>query len=301
MKKLDEAHPLFPANGPDDIPPEVVTIHVVRAPDGTHYRAFGPEELTSLEQLYEMFGGGHYTLIARNAHHMTGRVTVNLPGKPKPLNPTVVEDDEPPAQAPAPAPAQYAPAPSMGSEGLVLAMMQMMQTQSRNNTELMIAMMNQGNQGAQTHVQTMQALHDRHSAQQAQLMQSVLEGQRAAFAAAQQQPRNGGDQLDTFMRGIDFAREYIDAQSGEGDELGEILESLGPLAAGFMQSDNGSGMPSAPPPPAPAPAPSRPPPPPGASRPPPPQRPPAPAPQPPPFNPRARVRRPPPVEEDDDE
>jgi hypothetical protein len=53
------AHPLFPAKDDDSDPPEVCTIHVTRAGEGYSRRSFAPDELMNLEQLFDMFGGGH--------------------------------------------------------------------------------------------------------------------------------------------------------------------------------------------------------------------------------------------------
>ena len=113
---------------------------------------------------------------------------------------------------------------------------------------MMVAMMSQGRMGAEQHVATMQALHDRHAQSQAQLMQAMIEGQRAQSAQA---PR---DPMEPFMRGVEFAREYIGADDSS-DELGDILDSIAPLAAGFMHQEG--GMPAAPPAPPPAPPPSK--------------------------------------------
>jgi hypothetical protein len=241
------AHPLFPAAQEGKAPPEVVTIHVQRTPDGVHYRAFGPEELQSLEQLYMMFGGGQYTLLARNESHITARQSYTLPGKSKPLNPVAEDEPETPA-AVGPVQQQMS-----GDMSLVLAMMQMMQTASNNQlqmmqaqsqaqTELVVAMLGQGQTGAQQHVQTMQALHDRHAQSQAQLMQAILEGRQQVSAGA------SGSELETFMRGIEFAREMTDEPD---DELSDLLETVGPLAQAFMAGE-GSGLgPAVPPPPPP--------------------------------------------------
>jgi hypothetical protein len=229
---MADAHPLFPAASEDDEPPEVQTIHVTRVPDGTHYRAFGPEELTSLEQLYQMFGGGQYTLLARNAKFITARIAYTLPGKSKPLNPS---PEEPPPVAIAPP----ASAPTQGtSDSLFLgmiqmmqanttAMMQMMSAQSAKQTEMMIAMMSQGNSGSREHIQAMQALHDRHSQEQARLMQALLETAKGGTS--------GSGQMDGFMQGIEFAKQIAGAGE-ENDDLSEIFSSIAPFLAGANQS-----------------------------------------------------------------
>jgi hypothetical protein len=237
---MADSHPLFPAASEDTDPPEVQTIHVTRVPDGTHFRAFGPDELTSLEQIYQMFGGGQYTLLARNASHITARVAYTLPGKSKPMNP---EPQEEPHLVPAP---PAAAPPQQTSDNFFLgmmqmmqanttAMMQMMQAQSAKQTELMIAVMGQGSSGAREHIQAMQALHDRHAEEQNKLMQAMLETARGSGQAA-----NGSGQMDGFVRGLEFAREYATG-GGADDELSEIFSSLAPFLAGANNSVEGSG------------------------------------------------------------
>jgi hypothetical protein len=88
-----EAHPLF-LNENDEDPPEVGFIHIVRY-DGPFSanrkiqvpKQFAAEELTDLEQIYELYGGGNYELIGRDYanQRITKRVRITLPGSPKPI------------------------------------------------------------------------------------------------------------------------------------------------------------------------------------------------------------------------
>lgn len=233
---MNESHPLFPAANEESDPPEVSTIHVTRIPDGTHYRAFQPEELTSYEQIYQMFGGGQYVLLARNGSHISGRTTVTLPGKSKPLNPAPEDVDDEPRQPiyAAPPQQQQASDPTM-----VLAMMQMMQAnsaamlqmmmkQSESQTQLMLAVMNQGSGASREYIQIMQGLHNQHSAEQAKLLQSVVEATRSQNAGA----GAGGGEMGGFMRGVEFARQF--ATGGDDDsEIGEIFETMRPFLDGM--------------------------------------------------------------------
>jgi hypothetical protein len=227
---MAEAHPLFPAADDESEPPEVRRVHVQRTPDGTHYRAFAPEELTDYQQIYELFGGGQYTLLARNDRQITGRATVVLPGRSKPLNPSQEEERTP---QPAPVLAQSAMAPS-SDPNFVVAMMQMMQQnqasmmqvmleQGKQQTQMMLAMMQQSSGGAREHIQVMQALHDRHTQEQAKLMQTVVEATRGAS--------QGGGGMEGFMRGIEFAKEFTTG-GDDDDALGEIFESMRPFLEG---------------------------------------------------------------------
>jgi len=222
------SHPLFPADSPDTDPPEVLAIHVMRSPDGTHHRPFDPTELTSLEQIYSMFGGGTYTLVARNNRWVTARRTVTLPGKPLPLNPPVptAEDDEPESPR-----AIYQPAPPSSDHTLLLALLQMMQAQAKSQTDLMIAMMTANASSGREHIATMQALHDRHATQQTELMRAIL-------SRESESPRQSGagGELDLFMRGVEFGQQITD---DGGDDVADVVESLGPLLAGMGAAKDG--------------------------------------------------------------
>lgn len=226
---MADAHPLFPASDDSSDPPEVLRIHVQRTPDGTHYRAFAPEELTDYQQIYEMFGGGQYTLLARNEHRITGRTTVTLPGRSKPLNPS--SEDERPQPQPPPIPTQAVPSSDPNFMIAMLqmmqqntaAMMQMMMKQGESQTQMMLAMMQQGSGSAREHIQVMQALHDRHSQEQAKLLETVV---KATQGAATQ-----GGEMGSFMKGIEFAKQF--ATGGDDDDgIGEIFESMRPFLEG---------------------------------------------------------------------
>lgn len=233
---MSESHPLFPAANEHDDPPEVTTIHVQRIPDGTHYRAFSPEELTSYQQIFEMFGGGQYVLLARNGARITGRATVTLPGKSKPLNPTPPaddEDDDDPRvvmmQPQQPAQPSSDPAILIAVMNMMQAnqnnMMQLMMKQGESQTQVMMAMMQQGNAGSREFIQNMQALHDRHSQEQAKLMATILEASR------QNQPGGGSGEMGGFMRGLEFAKQFATGGDDES-ELGEVFETLKPFLDG---------------------------------------------------------------------
>jgi len=222
------AHPLFPASGPEEDPPDVVTIHVMRIPDGTHIRPFDAAELTSLEQVYEMWGGGNYTLIARDQSYITGKVTVRLPGESLPLNPVRQPDARSAEQHDLDArPGAPATSDSM-MVTMMLAVMKMMSDQSAQQTQLVVSMLGQGQQGANSHVATMQTLHDRHSQAQTQLMQAML---------ASQSNKGSGD-VDALLRGLELGKEMVVGERDDADELGQLLETVAPLAEGFIAAQN---------------------------------------------------------------
>lgn len=253
-------HPLFPARNDVDPPPEVVTIHVTRAGEGFATRAFAPDELQTLEQLYELYGGGHYTLIARDETKITARVTYPLQGPSKPLN------DGASVGGPAPAPAAALPppaaAPGPGADFLV-AVLQMMQHSQDNTNKLIFAMMQRDQEAQRRHIESMQALHDRSVASQGELTRAMLEARTSQspdtsaewFLRGQQHGERVAEKLgklaDRFKGGDD------DEGAGLVDELGELL---GPVFAGMghyqqQQQQQPPGPAPGAPPPAPPPDP----------------------------------------------
>lgn len=229
-----EAHPLFPAESPDDDPPEVLAIHVRR--DGqTFPRPFGPEELTSYEQIHALWGGGRYELIARNGKHITKKYAVVLPGKPKTFV-SVSEDAEagaePSQHITIPAPPPAAPGESFSAVLPFMQMMaQMMTQQSQQQSQMLIALMTSGREQAQQHLQQMQMMHDRSAQQQMQMMATLMESQK------------GSRPDELILRGIELASQLGGGGGGESDGEGSELGELAEAAASIMQGVQGfAGM-----------------------------------------------------------
>lgn len=249
-------HPLFPARDDVSEPPEVLAIHVTRAGEGWATRTFAPEELTSLESLYELFGGGHYTLISRDERKITSRQTYTIPGPSRPLNDGAgIPGGSLPATLPAPLPAA---APAVGGSGdFMLAVLQMMQHSSDNTNKIFSMMMQQGQESQRRHIESMQALHDRSVASQGELTRAILEARTAA---------PGSDtSAEWFMRGqkhgeavadkLGRIADRLEPEDDEGrDLIDEIAGLVGPLVAGVAQHQ----APAAAPVPAPAPMPAPP-------------------------------------------
>lgn len=90
-------HPLFPSESAKGVTYEgIERIRVTRWADGTFLfarRVFGAEELRSEEDIFNLFGGGNYEIIALNADEdkIIVRRKFQLRGKRLPLN---AEDDE---------------------------------------------------------------------------------------------------------------------------------------------------------------------------------------------------------------
>lgn len=237
------AHPLFPANDPDDDPPEVFKILVKR--DGKQFpRAFDPEELTSLEQIYDTWGGGTYELTARDRRAISAKQFVTLPGKPRPFLPE--EGGEEPSPTPAaptaPPVAMVAPTSDGGGFSAVLPFMQMMaqmmMQQSQQQSQMLIALMTSGREQAQQHLQQMQMMHDRSMTQQMQMMQTMFEAQK------------GSRPDELILRGIELANQLTAGSGGDdsdASELGEIAESLGNIMQGVQGFQAMTQPPAAPP------------------------------------------------------
>lgn len=88
MAQNYDAHPLFPAKSEDDEPPEVLTIQIYRREGSQNVlipRRFLASELEDEQYISDMYGGGVYELVARNASRITMRRGIQLPGPSKPL------------------------------------------------------------------------------------------------------------------------------------------------------------------------------------------------------------------------
>ena len=100
-------HPLFPEH-PDV---EVVKIHVTRFEAGGPEWCVTPfvgENLTELQQIFDLFGGGHYELVShgptkKGGSGINARQPYKIAGAPKPLNARQPDAGAPPAMPVAPA------------------------------------------------------------------------------------------------------------------------------------------------------------------------------------------------------
>jgi hypothetical protein len=224
---IAESHPLFPAADEDEDPPRVVSIHVQR--NGETFPAkFAPEQLTDLEQLAASWGGGRYTLIARDERRITAQATYVIPGKSKPFIP---EGD---LEASVPA----APIiPHGGSDAMAILTfvsqqqaqsMQMMLQMSQHQSEMMMAMMKQQSDAQLSHQRELAQMHERASARDAQMFAAVLG--RA----------NQGDPQDLFLRGVETARGLLSSgEEGEGETaelVSSIVQGIGAFTGGGQQT-----------------------------------------------------------------
>lgn len=218
-----EPHALFPPTDEADeeaLAPIVSEILVTRVEFGrkvTAPRAFKGEEIQTLADLYTMFGGGDYELIARHRNRISARRRHTLPGPPKPMydasgEPVKVASPHQP-QSPV---MGNSPMPGLPSDGgimaLLMSMMQMMmqaqQASSQQTTSIMLAMMNGGSERTKEHMQEMRLSYERNSELQRQANESTMNMMRELSAAK----NAGGSADETFFRGVEFMRSFSQSQ-----------------------------------------------------------------------------------------
>lgn len=249
-----KAHPLFPARDDASDPPEVHSINVMRGGEGYARRSFTPEELQSLDQLFELYGGGHYTLVAHDDRKITSRMQYPLPGPSKPLNEGAAVGAPPPAPEAAPSP-HPGMMPGFGMPEMFMAMMQMNQKAQEQTTQLLTVMMQRDADSARRHIESMQALHDRHAGDQSALVRALFERDGKQAGA--------DNSAEWYMRGqkevlgsINKFRETLgddDEETGGGDVIDELVGALPSIIAGMQQAGQGAAAPTVPEPAAAAP------------------------------------------------
>lgn len=220
-------HPLFPPLNDDEEAPEVTAIHVSRFENGgtpwCPYK-FAPEELTELQQIYDLFGGGKYELVARGEVGFSARRRYEIPGRPKPLTGPAGAEELPEV----PRVATVAAAPPTTDAGLLGLMLQMMTTQAQSNQQMMMAMM-------QNSTAMMTAMVNRDAESSKTLLQAMsqnneraLQGQAQVFQAMIEATGKGGsgkDLLAAYRDGLgDAAGSETDKSEGEGDILTTVSQ-----------------------------------------------------------------------------
>lgn len=163
MSELDY-HPLFlPEDGisPEGYAPEpIMHIELIRSGHQGEIRiprTFAPDELTSYEQIAELYGGGLYHVRARR-HDGTyyAKRRVHLAGRPKPLD----LETGAPAAAVAPAPLAVAPSAPAGmtADPMFALLLSQMQESQRAMTTIMAAAMTALAGRGETAADTMRAV-----------------------------------------------------------------------------------------------------------------------------------------------
>lgn len=205
-------HPLFPPKDENDAHgPEVAMVNVTRfdSRKGKYLWCrvnFPPEAIQDLEQVYELFGGGDYELIAKLANgRVSSRQKYEMPGAPKPLNEDEGEIDQ------AETAVSPMPAGVPTTEGGLLGMAMMMIRETREAASsaqnhlvtMMNTMMNQDRENSRQFVTMMQTQANQALQSQGQLMNTTLEIMRNA----KPEPAEG------VIRGIEMGVEMVRGQT----------------------------------------------------------------------------------------
>lgn len=267
-------HPLFPVDEGEKNP-QVTFIQITRIDRGIQY--YGPvlraEELTTTDELFEMYGGGHYELWARGpsklkadgAGNVTKRRRFMLPGRSKPISkdPTADElraiDGVRPMD---PAPASSSSSAGVlggGNNDILLAMMQMQQQNAQEFAKMMMLMMT-SSKSESTEMAKMQAA----SQQQFTTLMLTLSGQQQQSMVQMMTALMGGrssgpEEMAKYAKlmkdlGIGGAAAKGDTEDEEGG-IGKMIEDAADAIQGLVLLKGGakpegevvgSGAPAAP-------------------------------------------------------
>lgn len=232
----DEGHELFPAASEDQDPPAVETINVTRhAGPGRKVewapRAFGADELQSLEQLYEWFGGGDYELIARAGGRISARRQYTLGGKSRRLGDPFaeVEDEGPTFPQPSPQPQIQQAAPGAMNWEFVIALLKM-QSESSNATVAALAqMMAARGQDSDRMLALVQEQSRESRETMANFFQTMLQSSQG------QQRASVDSMLALFREGMQLGRDSMGVEDEGGDDEEAVTRAM-EGATGFLQT-----------------------------------------------------------------
>lgn len=250
-------HPLFPFED-DEEAKEIAFIQVIRHEDGRSKqvpRMFRAEELRSLQDIFNLFGGGMYELWGRGRSISNpegpGRIAANrryeIAGLSKPL----VDDGSNAAPA---APAYQAPqagaivAPAGATpDTSVMAMfmnmqMQMAQQSQEANRQMLTMMMTMLNTGKAESAQMMQMISQA-NAQQIQGMMGVLQAIISRPGGGGSGPDDMGKYVDLFAKMGIMAKPGGDAEPEEGGlGIGKVIADFADIVQGAVQLKEGGGL-----------------------------------------------------------
>ena len=218
-------HPLFPVDDEDD-DVEVGFINVARLEGGRAVfatRQFSGDELTDLEVIWDLYGGGDYELIARDRgnKHITARRRYSLDGPKRPMTGE-------PVQPVAVAQPVHHHAPADGTAAVLPMMMQFMQMmaqssqqQAQQTTQILLAVLERGNSSGREHIASMQALHDRFAQSQSELMRAMIESKQST------------DPSELFLKGVEYAQGIVEGNgaaiaeaAGNGEDIGSTIRDM---------------------------------------------------------------------------
>jgi hypothetical protein len=247
-------HPLFPVEE-GEANPQVTYIQITRHDRGV--QKYGPtlkgEELTTTEELFEMYGGGHYELWARGPSKMKpdspGNITRKrrfvLPGRSKPLSkdPTPEELREADMSAGAAAAAPIAAPSSSGGAGgfgdnVLIAMMNMQAEASR---AAMAAQQKSSEQFMMMMLQVMTSSKT-DSSELAKMMMQMSQQQSQTLLTLMTAGREGGTEslakTVKTLRDLGLVQSPKESASGDGGGeggLGKMIEDAADFVQGIAQ------------------------------------------------------------------
>jgi hypothetical protein len=246
MVKRDEEswpeHPLFPAEE-DAEPQRIEFIQVVRYEHGRALlvpTTFRSGELTSLDALNNMYGGGLYELIGRRCSvhdptsmgRISAKVRYELAGPSRPL---VVDANAPPAMPPVVT--QVTPAPAIDNMGMFTMIYQTSREDARAAAEAQRQAQERARQESMENQRMMMQM-------QTTMMTSMMGVVTAVVGA-----RSGGGGVEDFAKMVEVAQKLGAFSPKGGDDSGESTESIGgiisnvaDIVAGAVELKQGGGL-----------------------------------------------------------
>lgn len=210
-------HPLFPPMKDDEESPDVHQIRVNRFEGGKPLwcpKPFMPEELEDEARLYELFGGGHYELVARDARKIVRRVQLHLSGPSKPLHGVMSEPEPEPKQA-TPPPAEPRRAREDDGGGMLGAVIALIGTMMQSQSQMLTAMLASGRDASREHVSQMQAAYKAQSETMAQLM-TALATRGGGSSSEEAFEKMGARFMEAIDLGVTLATQKQAAAAQEG-------------------------------------------------------------------------------------
>lgn len=241
----DHAHPLF-LNENNEEPPEVGFIHIIRWENGKKLqvaKAFTGEELQSLDQIKEMFGGGSYELIARDFNNrISRRIRVNLAGKSKPLEtePEPDDDEEENNSRNYSAPAVAVnPFPIEGVMGMFMhsmtTQMQMQQAQQAQQMQMQMAQAEAARQASADQMKMMMAMMTANKQDMTPILLAVMQNSAEMFKVLL--TKGGGMGSSEILEAIQIGTNLVKgAQEGaSGQKTGSVEELIATFLGTLQQ------------------------------------------------------------------
>jgi hypothetical protein len=236
----DLEHPLFPAKDENDDPPQVGKINIARFDPikGTMPfvpRLFDASEIRDLSQIAELYGGGRYELIGRNAegNRIVAKRVYEIAGDPKPLVAPLPVEPRDTIPAPFHAPPVAPPAQGMSLATvlpiLVPVVLQYMQNasaerraQEAQNQANHLMMMQQQQASSQAFIQAMSNLNTRGNGSSQDFKDGIAFAENMIAAKLEEAEKSGGGEADAaeIMKTIGQAFEVLKLTGGSPPATG---------------------------------------------------------------------------------